>query len=215
MLVDAGKWRSALPEEAWPREFPLDGIVWRQDVFRVAARWREDRADARQLLAATLMWFHGPSASGRRRALRTLAGDPTGARLEAVLEPLRKERPTPADMRMSYVAFRTSCRLPLFDPDFSTRLIYFAGYRRGVGGTQPLILDDEIARRLPPHAGITSQASRGSSLEWARYIAWAGERAAKDGVEPDRVEMDLSAGGAHYGRMRRQNVPQRGRHARR
>lgn len=213
--MDAGKWRSALPEEAWPRDFPLDGVVWRQDVFRVADLWREDRADAHQVLAATLMWFHGPSAGGRRRAVRTLSGDPTGARLDAVLEPLRKDRPTPADLRMSYVAFRTSCRLPHFDPDFSTRLIYFAGYRRGVGGTQPLILDDEIARRLPLQAGITSQASRGSSLEWSRYIAWAAERAARDDVEPDRVEMDLSAGGDRYGRLRRPPALQRGRHAKR
>lgn len=214
MIVDGGKWRSALPEDAWPRDFPVGGLVWRQDVFDVAERWRDERADARQLLAATLMWFHGPSPNGRRRALRTLSGDPSGARLEAVLESIRKPHPSPSDLRTSYVAFRTTCRLPLFDPDFSTRLIYFAGYRRGAGTPQPLILDDVIASRLPPAAGITSEATRGSSLEWARYIAWAAEKAARDGVEPDRVEMDLSAGGARYGR-RREPVPPRGRHAKR
>lgn len=213
VAVDGGKWRSALPEDAWPREFPVHGAVWRQDVFAVAALWREGRADARQLLAATLMRQQGANPHGRRRALRTLAGDPSGARLEAVLERVRKDSPTPADLRAAYVAFRRDCRLPLFHPDFSTRLIYFAGYRRGSGGIQPLMLDDAIAALLP--AGITSPANRGSSHEWARYVAWAAQRAAADGVEPDRVEMDLSAGGARYGPVRRAPVPARGRHAKR
>jgi hypothetical protein len=213
--VDAAKWRAALPEDAWPREFPVDGLVWRQDVFAVAERWRDNRATARQLLAATLMWYYGAAPHGRRRALRTLGGDPSGARIEAVLLDLRKERPTPADLRNSYIAFRTGCRLPYFDPDFATRLVYFAGYRRGAGGTQPLILDEEIALRLPASAGITNSASRGSSMEWFRYIAWAAVKAEADGVEPDRVEMDLSAGGGRYGRVRREPAPVRGRHARR
>src|SRR5688500_4719834 len=103
ILVDAGKWRSALPEDAWPREFPVDGIIWRQDVFGVAERWREGRAGARELLAATLMWFHGSHPHGRGRARSSLAGDRSGARLEAALEPIRTEHPSHSDLRMSYI----------------------------------------------------------------------------------------------------------------
>ena len=222
--VDAVKWRAALPEDAWPRGFPLDGVVWRRDVFAVAERWRAGRAGARELLAATLMWLHAANPHGRRRALRTLGGDPSGARLETVLAAVRTEHPGAADLRASYVDFRRDCRLPLFEPDFATRLIYFAGYRRGAGGIQPLILDDAIAARLPEVAGITSPASRGSALEWIRYLAWAAERAAADGVEPDRVEMDLAAHGGRYGRAERDAgtprrdrgpAPARGRHAKR
>ena len=64
---DVGRWRAALPEDAWPRHFPEHGRVWRQDVFAVAHRWREGRATARQLTAAALMWHYGSTSAGRRR----------------------------------------------------------------------------------------------------------------------------------------------------
>src|SRR3954468_16965197 len=91
-LVDLGRWRAALPEDAWPRPFPDDGQVWRRDVFAVAYLWRDGGASARELLTATLMWTYGDAPHGRRRALRTLADDPTGARVEAALDVLGNER---------------------------------------------------------------------------------------------------------------------------
>ncbi len=95
-------------------------------------------------------------------------------------------------------------------------MLYFAGYRRGAGGVQPLMLDELIVRRLPRDAEVSSPASRGSSLEWVRYIAWAAAQAG-DEIEPDRVEMDLAAGGARYGEGRNalKEWEARGRHARR
>ncbi|WP_019873278.1 hypothetical protein [Sporichthya polymorpha] len=216
VALPAAKWRSALPDDAWPAGFPKNGQVWRQDVFDVALRWREDRASARQLLAAVLMWTDGEQASGRRRAGRALAGDPAGDRLEAALAGLRVERPGTAALRAAYLALRTTSRLPDLDADTCTRLLYFAGYRRGVGGVQPLMLDETIAGRLPKAAEISSAASRGSSLEWVRYIAWAAQQAADDAVEPDRVELDLTAGGLRYGEGRVTRTDEvRGRHARR
>lgn len=212
--VDAGRWRAALPEDAWPRHFPEHGRVWRQDVFAVARRWREGRATARQLTAASLMWHYGPASSGRRRTVRTLSDDPSGGRIEAVLHGLRAEQPTPGDLRRAYQAFRTGCHLHAFDPDTSTRLLYFAGYRRGNGGTQPLILSAEIARHIPRSAGVTSAANRGSSLEWARYIGWVAERARGE-VEADLIEMDLAAGGERFGQAAQLRAQARGRHARR
>lgn len=214
MAVDTRKWRPALPEDAWPRDFPLDPTVWRQDVFAVADRWRAGGASARQLLAATLMWTYGAESYGRRRTARALAGDPTGVRLEGALQPLRSETPGMVELRGAYLAFRTHARLPWFDADLSTRLLYFAGYRRGAPGVQPLILDEIIARRIPEDSGVTNQANRGSSLEWVRYLCWAAAQAGVD-LEPDRVEMDLAAGGARYGQASREPVPARARHARR
>ncbi len=218
VIVPIGKWRAALPSDAWPTGFPEHGspehgFVWRQDVFDVARRWREDGAGARQLLAATLMWTHGEQAAGRRRAVHTLAGDPTGERLESALLGLRHESPGMAEFRGAYLALRTTARLPDLDSDSSTRLLYFAGYRRGGTGVQPLILDDTIARRLPPESAVSSAASRGSSLEWTRYLSWAAAQAAED-VEPERVEMDLADGGARYGQVSREAESRR-RHARR
>lgn len=216
VAVPVGKWRAALPGGAWPVGFPENGFAWRQDVFDVADRWRADQASARQLLAATLIWTHGEQAAGRRRAVRTLAADPSGEQVESALLGLRGERPGMAEFRGAYLALRTTARLPDLDADTSTRLIYFAGYRRGGTGVQPLILDDTIARRLPVDSAVSSPASRGSSLEWIRYLTWAAAQAAED-VEPDRVELDLSAGGARYGRASTEAKLRdaRGRHARR
>jgi hypothetical protein len=150
-------------------------------------------------MAATLMWTYGDAPHGRRRALRTLADDPSGERIEAALDVLRTERLTIADLRTAYLAFRTTCRLREFDGDMATRLLYFAGYRRGGAGVQPLILNDEIAARLPQSSGVSNPDNRGSSLEWLRYVAWAAAQAGEH-VEPELVEMDLVNGGLRFGR---------------
>lgn len=204
--LDAGRWRAALPEDAWPRQFPVDGVLWRRDVFAVADRWREGRATSRQLLAATLMWAGGASRPARRHAAATLADDPSGARLDVTLAALRVEGHTSSELRQTYLAFRTDCRLRWFDPDATTRLLYFAGYRRGAPGVQPLILNDAIAALIPASAGVTSPANRGSSLEWVRWINWAAAQAG-DHCEPELVEMDLTAGGLRYGESPRPGAP--------
>lgn len=214
--VPVTKWRAALPDDAWPPGFPKSGHAWRQDVFDVADRWRDGRGTARQLLAATLMWTFGEQPGGRRRAVRALAADPSGALLGAALQGLLVEHPRMTDLRGAYLALRTTARLPDLDSDTCTRLLYFAGYRRGGTGVQPLILDEMIVKRLPRDAEVSSPASRGSSLEWVRYISWAAAQAAEH-EEPDRVEMDLAAGGARYGEERNalKDWEARGRHARR
>jgi hypothetical protein len=198
-LVDLGRWRVALPEDAWPRPFPGDGQVWRRDVFAVAYRWRDGQASARELLTATLMWTYGDAPHGRRRALRTLADDPTGERVEAALDVLRNEWLTVTDLRTAYLNFRTSARLREFDGDMATRLLYFAGYRRGGPGVQPLILSDEIAAQLPESSGVSNPDNRGSSLEWLRYVSWAAAQAGEH-IEPELVELDLIGGGLRFGR---------------
>lgn len=214
--VPVAKWRAALPDDAWPAGFPTSGHVWRQDVFDVAGRWRSGLATSRQLLAATLMWSYGDQSVGRRRAQRALNADPAGELLDLALRTVRGDHLTMTDLRSAYLALRTTARLPELDSDSCTRLLYFAGYRRGGTGVQPLMLDEIIVRRIPRDAEVTSPASRGSSLEWVRYIAWAAAQAGEH-EEPDRVEMDLAAGGARYGDGRNalKNWEARGRHARR
>src|SRR4051794_34872989 len=95
--VPVSKWRSALPEDAWPPGLPKSGHLWRRDVFDVAARWREGHDTARQLLAATLIWTYGEQAAGRRRAVRALDADPTGELLESALAGLRRDAPSMTD----------------------------------------------------------------------------------------------------------------------
>jgi hypothetical protein len=196
--LDPGRWRAALPEDAWPRDFPVDGEVWRRDVFGVAARWRMHRATSRQLLSAVVMWSSGSAKQGRRQAGRILADDPQGHRLDIALHRLRIAEPTISDMRTAFLRLQTDCRLEHLESDAATRLLYFAAYRRGAPGVQPLMLDAEIAARIPPEAGVTSTANRGTSLEWIRWICWAAAQAG-DEFEPELVEMDLAAGGLRYG----------------
>jgi hypothetical protein len=199
-VVHAGKWRAALPENCWPRRFPVDGYVWRRDVFDVAEKWRAGRAGERHLLAAVLMWQADGSAAARRHALRTLADDPNGARTRAGLAPLRAERVGCADLREAYLAFRTDCRLAWFDGDAVTTLLYFAGYRRGAPDIQPLRINATIASRIPAEAGVSTEANRGSSLEWMRYLNWAAAQAGNE-IEPELVEMDLARDGRRYGTL--------------
>jgi len=113
---------------------------------------------ARELLVATLIWTHADTPQGRRRALRTLAMT-TGERTEAALDVLRNERLTIADLRTAYLAFshhlsaarvRRTCH----------PLLYFAGYRRGGPGVQPLISTTRcrsatgVLRGIQPTIGV-------------------------------------------------------------
>jgi hypothetical protein len=130
--------------------------------------------------------------------LRILTDDPYGHRLDTALTRMRIDAPTISDMRTAFLRLRTDCRLEHLDSDAVTCLLYFAGYRRGGPGVQPLILDAGIAGRIPAEAGVTNGANRGTSLEWIRWICWAAAQAG-DEFEPELVEMDLAAGGLRYG----------------
>jgi len=88
-------------------------------------------------------------------------------------------------------------RLPWLGAAFFTKVLYFAGYRRGVGGVQPLILDSVVGRALPaevdiPRRPTRASAPRWSSRQWLTYLQWAAEQ--PDGAEPDAVETRLFAG---------------------
>ncbi|MFY1619551.1 hypothetical protein [Micromonospora sp. WMMD736] len=193
IVVRVDRWRAGLPADAWPDDFPVSGEVWRQDVFAVAEAYRAGSASARQLLAAVLMWGYGPIGYGPWRAARSLGGDPTGERLTSALEDISV--PGEVALRTAYRRFRdpAQARLPWLGPAFFTKVLYFAGYRRGVGGVQPLILDRVVADRLPAEAGVTRR-NGWSSDEWLAYLRWAAGQAQRRGVEPDAVELALFQG---------------------
>jgi len=160
--------------------------LWRADVFDVALQWRKGAATARQLVAAVLMWGYGPTGYGPWRASRTLAGDPEGVRLQRHLELLRGEHVSVAQMQTTYERFMERKRLPYLGPAFFTKVIYFAGYRRGAGGIQPLILDSVVAGRLPSVAGVDARRWLWPVDQWMSFIEWA---AAQGRAEPDEVEL--------------------------
>ncbi|MGV9211496.1 hypothetical protein ACTFTM_06490 [Micromonospora sp. RB23] len=193
IVVRVDRWRAGLPADAWPDGFPSSGEVWREDVFAVADAYRAGSASARQLLAAVLMWGYGPIGYGPWRAARSLGGDPTGERLTSALEEMSVA--DEAALRTAYRRFRdpAQARLPWLGPAFFTKVLYFAGYRRGVGGLQPLILDRVVAGRLPAEAGVTRR-NGWSPDEWLAYLRWAAEQAQRRGVEPDAVELALFQG---------------------
>ena len=198
ITVDVDRWRSALPETAWPEGFAADSKVWRQDVFDVAERWRRGEATALQLAAASLAWGLGITGYGRRRTRDVLDQDPDGSRLAISIEGLRDERPTEADLLDAYERlFRGVGHVRGLGPAFFTKIIYFAGYRRGVGGLQPLILDKVVAERLPDDAGGANRHESGWwPSTWRDYLYWAAKQAERPAYcgEPDHVEMDLFNG---------------------
>ncbi|MEU7651730.1 hypothetical protein AB0C44_04490 [Micromonospora taraxaci] len=191
--VKVDRWRAGLPPDAWPDMLPASGEMWRRDVFAVADAYRAGDASPRQLLTAVLVWAYGPIGYGPWRATRSLDADPNGKRLAYALEEM--SAPDEAQLRSAYRRFLDpdQARLPWLGPGLFTKVLYFAGYRRGAGGVQPLILDRAVAGGLPAEAGVARQ-SGWSSEEWLAYLRWAAEQSRVRGVEPDAVEMALPRG---------------------
>ncbi|WP_422738499.1 hypothetical protein ACN263_04185 [Micromonospora sp. WMMD729] len=192
ITVQLDRWRAGLPPDAWPDSLPASGEIWRQDVFAVADAYRTGSASPRQLLTAVLVWGYGPIGYGPWRAARSLEADLDGKRLAYALEEVSASAPDEAALGTAYRRFRdpTHARLPWLGPGLFTKVLYFAGYRRGVGGVQPLILDRVVAGRLPAEAGVTRR-NGWSPDEWLAYLRWAAEQAQRRGVEPDAVELAL------------------------
>ncbi len=196
------KYRStAEPVAAWPQDWPgrlhSPGQVWRADVFDVSARWQNDEVPTRELLTAVLTWGYGKTNYGPWRMAQTLAVPDLDTRLEH-LDPLRAPEPDVDALLATYEAFNSfrRARLPQMRAPFFTKLLYFAGYRRGVGGVQPLILDSVVGNALPPEVDIRRPVERDAppwtSAEWLTYLRWAAIQ--PDGAEPDTVETRLFAG---------------------
>jgi len=158
ITVPIARFRDRVPDDAWP-PLPEGGVLWRRDVFAVADAWRNGTCSSRQLTAVTLMWGFGRTAYGPYRTGVVLSGDPDGARLDIGLEPLRAAHLSENDLRAIYVSFcnRQAADVRGLGPAFFTKLLYFAGYRRGTGGVQPLILNKIVAQRLPDEAGPVAQ----------------------------------------------------------
>ncbi|MGC4771876.1 hypothetical protein ACLQ25_23270 [Micromonospora sp. DT44] len=190
VTVRVDRWRAGLPPDAWPDTFPASGEVWRRDVFAVAEACRAGAASPRHLLTAVLAWAYGPIGYGPWRAARSLAADPDGKRLAYALEEVCTPTPDEEALRTAYRRFSdpNHARLPWLGPGLFTKVLYFAGYRRGAGGVQPLILDRVVAGQLPAEAGV-GRRNGWSSEEWLAYLRWAAEQARVRAVEPDAVEM--------------------------
>ncbi|MET8362208.1 hypothetical protein ABZU53_01375 [Micromonospora sp. NPDC005194] len=195
VTVRVDRWRVGLPPDAWPDSLPSTGVIWRRDVFAVAEAYRAGSASARQLLAAVLAWAYGPIGYGPWRAARSLAADPQGSRLAYAIEGVSGPAPDDDALGRAYRRFRDpdQARLPWLGPGLFTKVLYFVGYRRGVGGVQPLILDRVVASRLPAEAGV-GRPNGWSAEEWLAYLRWAAEQAHRRGVEADAVEMALRRG---------------------
>ncbi|WP_444950083.1 8-oxoguanine DNA glycosylase OGG fold protein [Micromonospora ureilytica] len=190
VTVRVDRWRAGLPPDAWPDGLPPSGEIWRRDVFAVAEACRAGSAKPRQLLTAVLVWAYGPIGYGPWRATRSLDADPDGKRLAYALEEVSTPAPDEEALLTAYRRFRDPdhARLPWLGPGLSTKVLYFAGYRRGAGGVQPLILDRVVAGQLPAEAGV-GRRNGWSAEEWLAYLRWAAEQARVRGVEPDAVEM--------------------------
>lgn len=199
ILVRLDRWKGIIPADAWPSSLPSSGVLWRKDVFAVAGEWLAGRESARAFLVAICMWGTGPRGYGPTRTLAALNTDPDGAKLEHNLHALRADHPSEDELRVTYQRFNRASETHLYrlGPSFFTKVLYFAGYRRGTGGLQPLILDKQVAGRLPRSAGPAHARAWGwPSEDWITYLRWAAWAAARPqfGGEPDAVEMALFSG---------------------
>jgi hypothetical protein len=87
-----------------------------------------------QFAAGVLASGHGIRGYGPFRTGRILAREQAGERLEAALAGLRPDAVTPAVLEGCHERFTTTAKLPGLGAAFCTKLLYFAGYRRGEGG---------------------------------------------------------------------------------
>ncbi|MET8372559.1 hypothetical protein [Micromonospora profundi] len=188
VIVNIDRWRAGLPSDAWPDSLPANGEIWRRDVFAVTDAYRAGSATARQLLTAVLVWGYGPIGYGPWRTAKSLAADPDGKRLAYALEAMSEPAPDEDALRTAYrrLSDPDHARLPWLGPGLFTKVLYFVGYRRGVGGVQPLILDRVVASHLPVEVGV-SRRNGWSSEEWLAYLRWAGAQAQARGIEPEAV----------------------------
>ncbi|RSD14229.1 8-oxoguanine DNA glycosylase OGG fold protein [Amycolatopsis eburnea] len=194
--VDPARWAERLPPGTWPPDFALTGEVRRTEVFSLADRWRAEDVSTVQFTAGVLAWGHGIRGYGPHRTTRVLAQPDAAGRLETALGPLRADV-TPDVVLDCYERFGTTAKVPGLGAAFFSKLLYFAGYRRGEGGVQPLILDQVVARRLPEDAGPARKYTTGWwTSTWSDYLHWAAAQARRPeyGNEPDRVEIALFAG---------------------
>ncbi|MFD6562696.1 hypothetical protein [Micromonospora profundi] len=196
VIVNVDRWRAGLPPAAWPATFPASGEIWRRDVFAVADAYRAGSASAWQLLTAVLVWGYGHIGYGPWRTAKSLAADPDGKRLAYALEEVSGPAPDETVLCTAYrrLSDPDHARLPWLGPGLFTKVLYFVGYRRGVGGLQPLILDRVVASHLPTEAGVT-RGNGWSTEEWLAYLRWAGGQAQARGVEPDAVAMAVAYDG--------------------
>jgi hypothetical protein len=194
--IDVHRWRCKVPDGMWPVGFAESGIVLRADVFDVAERWRSGEVPVTQFVVAAFVWGHGNRGYGPYRTRRVMDQDREGVGLDAVLAQLRTDVVPVEALTDAYERFRSTSKLGWLGPAFFTKLLYFAGYRRGRGGLQPLILDRIVASRLPPDAGPASRFTTGwTTATWARYLHWAADQARRSEYhdEAELVEIGLFA----------------------
>lgn len=197
-------WRWYLQEPidaSWPPE--LDQLdpdpehpghlrINRDDVFRVAASGGGHRL-VRAAVAA-YVWGVGKSAFlvGRMVRAFTANKDKIEETLAQVDRVLRTEGAVAAYASM--LPDREN-HLKFVGPAYFTKHLYFTGYRIGVPGPRPLILDARVVGALSSVDGFAGIASSGWPADtYRKYLEYcdASDR------EPDKVEAELFlAGRAH------------------
>ncbi len=200
----SARWRDALGSW-WPADATRDEIS-RADLFQTADDWRAGFRPVTDLFALTMAWGYGNVGYGCYRTRRMLATDDVAGRLERALAPLRKPAlATPDQLAAAYrsLGWGGSSRIRGLGPAFFTKLLYFAGYRHGEVGLQPLILDRRVARALAATGGPALASWGWTAEQWLTYLMWAHEQAAARGVPADVVEYQLF----DLGRLSEATVP--------
>ncbi len=190
----AARWKELLPDPAWwPEELDAcpRGHKWplldRRTVFTIAQR-AGDPLGAVQTLVASCVWGTGTSAQSVTRVARTLGQQDLPQRLVDVVTALSVGGAADAfDLLHGHGNVIAG-----LGPSFGTKFLYFAGFGRGLGEHQPLILDDRVALAVRRLSGVSWPYNRRDRSVYTDYLALAQRWAVEWGAEePDVVERCL------------------------
>lgn len=178
---------------AWP-EIADTGQLTREDIFRLSDAQRQGSVTTEQLLAAVGIWGYGKGGRGGYRVQHWLAAENLINKLDTAIDLARSGNSGGAYRCLQP---RALDHIDGLGPAFFTKLFYFAAYKRGENGVQPLILDKFVALGLRQRTQDAWPTTGWSSHQYLRYLDTARRLAdaANGPGEPDLVEFELFKAG--------------------
>jgi hypothetical protein len=161
----ADTWRAKLGD-AWPSAADA-GQLSRQAVFGISDAHRRGVATTKQLLAAVGIWGYGKGGRGGFRVRHWLEEPALTTKLDAAMDLARS-----GDVGGAYGSLRRGAENHVdgLGPAFFTKLLYFAAYRRGQRGIQPLILDQYVALGLRQETHESWPSAGWSTDQYLHYL---------------------------------------------
>ena len=199
-------WRRANWSEIWEAEPGLaghevldmiDAEVAGDGRGTIRRSWLRSLAygDPVVLLTASTIWGYGNYVRRGRPALRAMLRTPGVALItKEIIDEARRDAAAGFSALFDGGGRVRVARLGIA---FGTKVVHFAGYEHC--RPRPLVLDARVyraAQEFAPTAPVPNPARYTTGIQYRAYCEWAGEVAARNGVEPETVEYALFLNGA-------------------